>query len=250
MERLSKSVVAAWRSLDEASVRKEQGLIRLEGPHLVEEGARAGLLTEILAIGPAIAGAWSMRLPDVRVTEVTESELARVVEQKTPTGVAAIARRPRSGDLSMFARLTAPILVLEAVQDPGNVGTLARTAAALGVGLLVTTPGTADPMGVRALRASAGALLRIPHVEGTLSEVLNASRAATRLVIVPDVREGEDYRRLNPGRRWVLLASNEGGGTQVPKGEVGTRRVTIPLQAEIESLNVGAAIAILLAAWR
>lgn len=250
MERLSKARVAAWRALDDAAERRATGCIRLEGPHLVEEAAKLGLATTILAVGPVAAGEWAMKAPEAEVHEVSEDDLARVVEQKTPAGVAAVARRPERASIDDIERVRGPVLVLEAVQDPGNVGTLVRTAAAFGVRMVVVTPGTADPMGIRALRASAGALLRVPVAEGGLDAVIAASRAASRLVWVPDVREGDDYRSVKPPSDFILLASNEGAGTRVARGTPGTRRVTIPMHADTESLNVGAAVAVLLAHWR
>ncbi len=250
MERLSKARVAAWRALDDAAERRTSGRIRLEGPHLVEEAARLGLVETILAVGPVAAGEWAMKAPEAEVLEVSDDDLARVVEQKTPAGVAAVARRPDRAAIEDLGRVRAPVLVLEAVQDPGNVGTLVRTAAAFGVRMVVTTPGTADPMGIRALRASAGALLRVPVAEATLDRVLEAARAASKLVWVPDVAAGDDYRAVKPASDFVLLASNEGAGTKVVPGAPGTRRVTIPMERNTESLNVGAAVAVILAHWR
>jgi TrmH family RNA methyltransferase len=249
---ISRADIKRVAALHDAKGRAEQGHMLLEGPRLVAEGIRAGAVERIFAVedwnGMAELGPIP---PDVVVDRVTAADLDRMVEVRTPAGVAAAARlnRPRpAGELLAGA---ARVLFLEAVQDPGNVGTLARTAWALGVEALVLSPGTADVTAPKVLRASAGTLISMPYAKDVApAAFLELAAQSGHRVIVSDSHEGADYREAAPGPRWALVASNEGAGTSLPLRDSRITAVRIPLDRGAESLNVGAAVAILLAAWR
>src|SRR5262249_52794203 len=139
------------------------------------------------------------------------------------------------------------VLFLEGVQDPGNVGALARTAWALGVEALLLGTGTADATAPKVLRASAGTLITMPYAKDVAPVAfLDLATGSGHRVIVADAHAGADYREAKPGARWALVASNEGAGTSLPLRDPRIMAVRIPLERGAESLNVGAAIAILL----
>src|SRR5262249_35352077 len=160
---------------------------------------------------------------------------------RTPAGVLAVARLNRPRPAAELLAAAGRLLYLEAVQDPGNAGTLARTAWALGVEALLLGPGTADPTAPKVLRASAGPLIAMPYAKDVRPEAfLDLAARSGHRVVVADAHEGADYRGAELGSRWCLVASNEGAGTSLPLGDPRITAVRIPLERGAESLNVGA----------
>jgi TrmH family RNA methyltransferase len=138
------------------------------------------------------------------------------------------------------------VLALDGVQDPGNVGTILRTALALGAAGVVALPGTADLWGPKALRGAMGAPFRLPAVHAAADEFLAWVREAGVELWTTDVG-GDDVRRLGPpARPAVLLLGNEGAGVRDDLAGRAARRVAIPIGAGAESLNVAVAAGILL----
>jgi RNA methyltransferase, TrmH family len=249
---VTKAEVKRVAALHEAKGRAEQGLMLLEGPRLVAEGLKAGVVERIYRAAD-FAGAEALKAiaGAVPIEEVAPGDLERMVEVKTPAGIAAVARVNAPRDAAALMAASARLLYLEAVQDPGNVGTLARTAWALGVDGLLVGPGTADVLSPKTLRASAGTLVTMPFAREVAPDALPALAAASgHRVVVSDAHEGADYRTADPGAKFVLVASNEGAGTALPLTDPRLLVVRIPLERGAESLNVGAAVAILLAAFR
>jgi TrmH family RNA methyltransferase len=144
----------------------------------------------------------------------------------------------------MLLKQHARILLLDRVQDPGNVGTLARTALALGVTAVFISPDSADLDSPKVLRASAGALFRLAIADYNPAEHFSLDGEGHRLV-VPIVRGGTDLRELRSPSKFVLVAGNEGRGSHLQTKE--ELFVTSPMRGGVESLNVGAAAAIVLA---
>ena len=244
-----RSEIRAVAALADAKERARTGLMLLEGPHLAEEALRRGVL-ETLYWSPASREgarlAEAARRAGRPEHETADHDVARMCEVKTHAGVVATARAPRPIPLDALLAAAPRALAFEAVQDPGNVGAMARTARALGVDAFVFTPGCADPTAPKTLRASAGALLDAPRAFADVETLLAAARRSGHAVIVADVRGGASYRALTPPPKWILATANEGAGTAIPEDAAGVRRTTIPLAEGTESLNVAAAAAILL----
>jgi TrmH family RNA methyltransferase len=249
---LTKAGVRLVAALQDQKGRAEQGLMLLEGPRLVAEGLRAGAVERVyVAADYTGLAALEILAQNVPIEQVSPEDLDRMVEVRTPAGVAAVARLNRPRPAAELASTCDRMLYLESVQDPGNVGTLARTAWALGVDALLLSPGTADVTAPKTLRASAGTTIAMPYARDLApAEFLALARGSGHRVLVSDPHDGTDYRAVTPGTRWILVASNEGAGTALPLGDPQVTAVQIPLLRGAESLNVGAAVAILLAAFR
>lgn len=229
----------------------------LEGPHLVGEALDAGLeLTCVLAtpafLGDAAGAALAARAGDL-VEPVRDDLLAAVMDADSPRGVAAVARLPRPGVTALPRRAGGVYVYLEGLQDPGNLGALVRTAEAAGAAGVALSPGCAHPNHPRALRASAGSLLRTALAVGVEAPALERHL------------DGLDDGR---GPRWAALATR--GGTPLWDGELdlgGTLllalgaegpglsddlerraelRVTVPVEPPVESLNATVAAALVL----
>jgi len=225
-------VVRRFRRL---AARREPGLVLLEGPRVLAEARAAGLEFEVIAVREGD------RLPfhaDSRLT-LTERAFRAASQTVTPQGVLAIARvaERSTAEVLAAARSTAwPLVVLDGVQDPGNVGAICRTAAAAGAPALAVLPGTADPYGPKAVRASAGNVFR-----------LHIAKARWK-----DLEGVDGYGAAPSGGAPLAEAPIESAGMIVLGSEAHglSRRdlelVTVPLTEGVESLNVAAAAALIL----
>lgn len=249
---LSRREERLLRSLRQRKSREAEGLFLAEGVRAVEDLAASALpLRFALAASTVGDTARGRALLDVlaakgvAVHEATERELAALADTETPQGILAVAAIPSAGldELSVDAE-PAVIVVLDAVQDPGNFGTLARTAEALGAVGLVALPGTVDPWNPKSVRAAMGSTFRLPIVpvdwEG-LSPWLSSRGFAT----LAAAAGGEPIPHPRP-RRAALVLGNEGAGVSEDTRARADRVVGIPIRGRAESLNVAAAGAILL----
>jgi TrmH family RNA methyltransferase len=215
--------------------RRQPGVAFLEGPRVVREAAEAGVELELLAVrdGDRFSAAAE------RTVVLSERLFNAISRTVTPQGVMAIARvreRPFTDALSVARRATWPLLVLDGLQDPGNVGTICRTAAAAGAPAVAVLPGTADPFGPKAVRASAGNVFRlvIARAEGPELERLKGFGTVASGGIAVDRAPIEDAE--------ILVLGSEAHGLR----QRGLDPVTVPMAEGVESLNVAAAAAVLL----
>jgi TrmH family RNA methyltransferase len=168
---------------------------------------------------------------------------------RSPQGILAIARRPLWDWKNLFGRAPAPIVILDGIQDPGNVATIVRTAEAAGAAGIVTTPETASLFSPKALRGSAGSSLRLPILEHRdAEEIICALRVAGCGILAADAQNGPEgavsYSHVDWTKPWAIVLGQEGSGLSA--GWQAARRVFIPMKPVVESLNVAAAAAILL----
>ncbi len=223
----------------------------LEGPHLVAEALNAGLrLDEILATPDFLAAAEGRRLARLWSTEPLEVDpelLAQLTDADSPQGILAVAHLPRAGTAALPVVPNRPYLYLAGLQDPGNLGALARVAEAAGGAGLALSPGCVHPNHPRALRASAGSLLRLPVAVNVPSDELSHHLAAAEprwAALVP--RDGEDLYRADLAGTLVLAVGAEGPGLSRELLARAGLRLTIPMEPSVESLNATVAAALVL----
>jgi TrmH family RNA methyltransferase len=132
------------------------------------------------------------------------------------------------------------------LQDPGNLGSILRTALALGASGLIALPGCADPFGSRAVRAAMGAQFVLPVAAAEVGAFLALARAARLQLVAADPDAADPPPRIDLARPTVLLLGSEGGGLPVELLDAAQRRVRIPMARGVESLNVHAAASALL----
>ncbi|HVO32889.1 MAG TPA: TrmH family RNA methyltransferase, partial [Elusimicrobiota bacterium] len=173
---------------------RSPGLIFLEGPRLVGEAFRTGAPIESFAASQSLVLEGecleAMRSAE-RAFRVSAPVLRAIADVEEPRGLAAIVGRPNWDWSAILSRHPLPIVILDGIQDPGNAGTIVRTAEAAGAAGLLTTPGTAGLFGPKAIRGSAGSVLRVPSLEHRP---------------VPEILE-----RLDAGRYGLLAAASAGG---------------------------------------
>lgn len=228
------------------------GELLLEGPHLITSALEAGVeLREVLATSRFLARSEDLlrRLGSTTVLEVPAPLLDELADADAPRGIVALARAGWGEDCAVLRR-RGPILFVDRIQDPGNLGALARVAEAAGAAGLCLAPGTVDPAHPRALRASAGSLLRLPLVLGAEPPSLRRHLDDLERVPPPWVllspHDGEDLYRADLWERLVLVVGSEGSGISPELARQAERRVHIPMAPPVESLNVAVAAGIVL----
>jgi TrmH family RNA methyltransferase len=253
--------VAAARRLTRRAARDETGDFLAEGPQAVRE-ALAGVLAGLLAPPRelfATAGALD-RHPDladlarragVPVSEVTARAAAALSETTSPQGLVAVCPALDVPLDTALAGRPALVAVLADVRDPGNAGTVLRSADAAGADAVVLAGGSVDPYNGKAVRASAGSLFHLPVVRGAdLTAALAAARAAGLTVLAADGGGEDDLDQLADsgvlGGRTAWLFGNEAWGLPAAVGALADRRVRIPISPRAESLNLAAAAAVCL----
>lgn len=225
--------------------RRAAGRYLVEGPHPVAEAIADGVVTELFATSEAAA-----RYADagVDVVEVADHVLVRLADGVTPQGVVAVAGIRVTPVEAVVGR--GLLAVVHAAADPGNVGTLIRTADAAGATAVVLTNGSSDPYGPKAVRAAAGSTTHLPLVVGAdLDDVLDETRAAGQVTVALDAGADDDLFTILAGLdrrpRALVLGSESHGLTADVQGRV-DHVAAIPIFGRAESLNVAAAGAIAL----
>lgn len=253
---MSSSLQTTIRDLHRRRGRERRGLALAEGVRLVEEALAAAVPIRGAAVSAALEGTprgmalkAALVSAGVRLEEVDAPELDRLADTEHPQGIVAVVEPPR-WSLDHMRPGTGAVLVLDAVQDPGNVGTMLRTALALGAAGVVALPGTAELGNPKVMRGSMGALFRLPSVSASHDEFL-AWSTAHDVALWLTAADGEPLataiaRRLQAPRAVAVVVGNEGAGVSERLAASASARVGIPLAPEAESLNVGVAAGILL----
>jgi TrmH family RNA methyltransferase len=226
---------------------KARDAVLLEGDRLVEDALSAGWRPEVVLVAESRESrARELAGRGLPVRLVADGLLDRVSALETSPGVLAIAPRPEPPPLEALVAARAPrVLVVAGLADPGNLGALARSAEAAGFRALVVARGGARPFGAKALRGSMGSLLRLAvHEAGGAEEIADALAAGGYRQVAAATRGGTDWRSFDwsgPLALWV------GGETGIdPEVMGGFEPVTIPMQGQVESLNVTVATSLLL----
>jgi TrmH family RNA methyltransferase len=240
------------RDLKRRKARERQQLFVCEGVRAVEEllrsplTVRGALITAQLRDVPRGAELErSLRARNVELAEVGAPEFASAAETESPQGVLAIAVVPTRTLDALRTDDRFRVLVLDAVQDPGNVGTMLRTAAALGLAATVALPGTVDLWNAKVVRSAMGAHFLHPAMSSTWDE-LDAFRAARDVALWAADASGAPVGRDTAPARRALVMGNEGSGVSAAARDRADRLVAIPITSSIDSLNVAVATGILL----
>lgn len=231
------------RDLRAARARRERGRFTLEGPTLLAEARRSGIVVEELYLTEAAATAHVDLVGDAEragaeAYVVPERTLARMSDVETSTGLLAVAVLPTHTLAAILAR-PGPVLLLAGISDPGNAGTLVRSAEAFAAAGVLFGRGGADPFAPKVVRAAMGSLFRLPVASVTAEELLPAAAAAGRPVIAATL-EGEPLAGADLPTQAILAIGNERHGVAgfLPRWD---RAVRIEQTGAAESLNAAVA---------
>jgi TrmH family RNA methyltransferase len=254
---IATNLTSTIRDLKRRKARGRRGLALVEGVRLVEEAMEAGLRITGAVVSPALGrttrgGVLRAALEShaVPVQDVSTAILDQLADTESPQGIVAVVepRRWSPEDVLPADGGAATVLVIDGVQDPGNVGTLLRTAHALGACATVVLRGTADVWAPKTLRAAMGATFRHPILAMDDAGFIAWARRQD-VTLWASAADGEPLPRalVHRGAEVVaVIVGNEGAGIRPQLNAIAARRVAIPLAQGAESLNVAVAAGILL----
>lgn len=238
-------IIKGLRSLNQRKGRLNQGRFLVEGEKMILEALGCGLtIREALAEEGQEDFAFQLEEEGARAYIVPKELLSTVCDTVTPQGVCASFDIPSPLPLDEAPKL---IVALDGVQDPGNLGTIWRTADAAGFGALLLGAGCADPLSPKVQRSAMGSGFRVPFMltddlPGTLVEMRQQGYNA----VVSDLRGDDFYSCPDPGDRFILVIGNEARGISDATREQADIRVRLPMRGGAESLNAAVAAGILM----
>lgn len=247
---LQNPLVKQMRKLHRAKERREQSLFLLEGTHLLQEACAVAHPLETICCTPEWQTQhltlWEQASQQAqRIELVSEAVLEAIATTVNPDGVVAVAKRTIANPA-----VDQPMqlgVALETLQDPGNLGTVIRTAAAVGADGLWLSSDSVDLDNPKVLRASAGQWFRLPMgVSQNLQTDLKTLQAQGVQVVATLPTAQLTYWQVNFAQPTIVLLGNEGAGLSAELAEIADVAVKIPLAVGVESLNVGIAAALIL----
>lgn len=230
--------VAAWKALKDRKGRRESGCFLVEGRKMVEEALKSAFDVETVLVQEGVSFPDGLTMP---VYELPAHVLAAVCDTKTPQGIAAVVRMKEQSALGKH------IVVLDGVQDPGNVGTIIRTADAAGLDGVLLSNQCADVFSPKVLRATMGSIFRMNlRTTDDLPGELTKLREKGYSILSSQLDGTPFYERQDVAERFALIIGNEGNGVSEQVQQTATHRVRLPMRGGAESLNAAIAAAIMM----
>jgi TrmH family RNA methyltransferase len=243
---ISRNQIKFLVSLQQKKFRQKYHKFVAEGEKLVEEAINHSInQIEALYYCPAIFGDTAPIIPRGLTLEmVNKADMERISTLKTPPGIMALMQFPDSSNLNKHSRH----IYLDGVADPGNVGTILRTADWFGVTSIICGPGTAEWSNPKVIQASMGSIFRVSIDEMDIHDVI---AILPELPLVSASMHGIHYNQYAWNESGILIMGNESNGLSKEVEKLVSEQITIPKHpnSSAESLNVSVALAILLARW-
>lgn len=239
--------VKQLRAAFSGNPRLSNGLVAIEGDHLLEEALRSGITPNAVFLS-ARRDVPRTLPPATEVLRLAEDVFSGAVDTRSPQGIAALIDPPLYRTDEIMQRTSPLILVAAGLQDPGNLGTLIRSAEAFGATGVLTTPGTVSPWNQKALRASVGSIFRMPVAAATEETIAALKGQGLRLLAAVGAKEQGVLAAQDVDMRQAcaILIGNEGAGLAPAWLAMASVRVTIPCPGPVESLNAAVAGSLLL----
>lgn len=243
IESMQNGLVKHWKKL--VTTRKERdkhGEFLVEGHHLVEEALRTegAVLTLIVREGTDIPFRWNV--DGITIIEITHEISKELTDTEHSQGIFAHCKQPASEEQAIFDK----VLLIDAVQDPGNLGTMIRTADAAGVQAVILGKGTADAYNPKTIRAAQGSHFHLPIIRGELTEWVEKLQNKGVSVYGTSLTRAISVDKVEKSNQFALIMGNEGAGLSEELLRVTTKNIKIPILGKAESLNVAVAAGILL----
>jgi TrmH family RNA methyltransferase len=238
---LSKAKIKYIQTLGHKKYRDIEGLYIAEGPKVVTEMLQASRanVKQVYATGEWIADNQRM-LSGIETVEITKEELEKISQLNSPNQVLTIARKPDPLEIPARGRIT---LMLDTIQDPGNLGTIVRIADWFGIEQLICSHECADIYNPKVVQATMGSIARVNIVYLDLLEWLSLNKG---IGIYATALEGRDIRTLKNINEAVLIIGNESKGIHPEILQMADTHITIPRKGKAESLNAAVATGIVL----
>jgi TrmH family RNA methyltransferase len=252
------------RALHVPKGREQQRAFLVEGPHLLEAAFAVGVTPSLIVYSPndlertpqgrkLLGQIQAAEAAGAQVYEAAPVAIERAADTRTPQGVVAAVAvadvAPNKVRARRRGRMRPMMVLLDAISDPGNLGTILRSALAADADEVALGPGCADPFNPKVLRAGAGAHFRLPVRElaswGEARELLHGAPAA-RQVLVAESEGRVAYTDCDLTLRTGLIIGNEAHGISPEAAKLATQHISIPMYNHVESLNAAVAASVLL----
>lgn len=251
---LDNRIVKMAASLSEKKYRDREGAYIIEGPNMIREAltdrgkARFIFLRAESASDEAIEIAKSADEQGLAVYELSETVFNKVSQTESPQGIVAVFDKPDNSREKFFeACRDRNVLVIDRVQDPGNIGTLMRTAEAAGFGGAVFIKGSGDPFSAKAVRAASGSAERLPMIfTESANDTLALLKSNGKKIFATAMNARQLYYRADLKKNIALVVSNEGNGASEDILNGADEIICIPMDGKTESLNVAMASGIIM----
>ena len=226
IESVNNERIKRFSKLQNKKYRDLEGFFIVEGEHLVEEAKKKNLLVEVFSLDGSDG------------TIVSEAVMRKLSGLKSVAKVLGIAKKPEN------TQIKGNILMLDGIQDPGNLGTIIRSAVAFNIDTIVASLDTVDVYNTKTLRSSEGMIFNINYVTADLENIIKNLKDYN--VYVTNVLNGESLDDIETKGNYALIVGNEGSGVRKNIQELATNTLYIPMNDKCESLNVAIATSIIL----
>ncbi|WP_078413990.1 TrmH family RNA methyltransferase [Priestia abyssalis] len=235
--------VKVWKKLHTKKERDKNGLFLVEGYHLVEEALRTKQAVKELIVSEEVSIPSGWNVDDVSITVVANDIMKAISDTETPQGMAAVCYQQKNDEIPEGLN---KILLIDSVQDPGNLGAMLRTADAAGVELVVVGAGSVDLYNSKVIRSTQGAIFHLPIIKGQLEEIIPILKNRGISIYGTSLKDAKPYMDVQPSHSFALLVGNEGSGVADSLLKQTDENLYIPIYGKSESLNVAVAAGILL----
>jgi TrmH family RNA methyltransferase len=241
IDSIQNSRVKQWKKLQTKKEREKTGLFLIEGFHLVEEALKSQDAVRTLIISENIDLPQKWNIGDIELYTVSEAIMRTLSETETPQGVVAVCEK-----ITYDVPLTnGKFLLLDGVQDPGNLGTIIRTADAAGLDAVILGEGTADVYNSKTLRSTQGSIFHLPIIKGNLKGWITELKKQNVPVYGTALEHAVPYQEVKPQGTFALIVGNEGSGVREELLALCDHNLYIPIHGRAESLNVAVATGVL-----
>ena len=236
--------VKQWKKLQTTKGRKEARAYLIEGTHLLKEAIKANAIIQEIVMTETFFQQSDLKIAEEVIVIVSPEILASLAQTETPQGVVAIVKIPEDTPILDYK---GKYILLDQVQDPGNVGTIIRTADAAGYSGVFLGEGSVDLYNDKVLRSMQGSHFHLPVHRAALQELIPEMKSKGMPVYGTELNEAAvDYRTVFPTDAVALVLGNEGNGVSGKILALTDQNLYIPIFGEAESLNVAVAAGILL----
>lgn len=232
---LDNKEIKRYDKLKHKKYREEESLFMVEGFHLVEEAYKKNVLEKVIVVE---GKSFSFPIDTIYVTKEVMKKLSSL---DTPSDIIGICKISNQKEI-----LGNKVLLLDHIQDPGNLGTIIRSSKAFGVDTIVLSNDTVDLYNPKVIRATQGILFHINVIRSDLKEVIDELKKQNYTIYSTNVVDGEDIKKIKKSEKYALIMGNEGNGVSSDIANLADQNLYIKMNKDVESLNVGVATSIIL----
>lgn len=234
IESIENEKVKLWRKLRQTKYINQYNKFIVEGFHLVEEAYKANRLLEVIILDGSIIEM------DVKINYVTEKVLKSISMLDTPPQIMGVVSTYENKDLGNR------IVILDDVQDPGNIGTIIRNSVAFNIDTVVLSKNSVSPYNDKLVRATQGNLFHINVVKGDLRDIIPNIKSKGIKVYSTCLESSKEMKEINFDKKFAIVFGNEGNGISEEVKKMSDELVRIKMNNKCESLNVGVSSGIIL----